>query len=243
MAGIDLFVSEKKSRHSVAWKERKMELRGKKAVFLGDSITEGCLATSPELAYHQILKGILGLREAVSYGIGGTRIARQKKPTEDPKYDLDFNMRADKMDKDADIVFVFGGTNDYGHGDAPLGAFGDDTVWTFYGALGCLYKTLIDIYGKDKIVILTPTHRINDTNRRGNGSKERESGTLAEYVEAIRKTAAKYSLKVIDLFAKSSLDPNDKTVNDKYFADGLHPNNAGHEKLAQVIAEEIEKII
>lgn len=29
------------------------------------------------------------------------------------------------MDSDADIIVVFGGTNDYGHGDAPLKAYVD----------------------------------------------------------------------------------------------------------------------
>lgn len=32
-------------------------------------------------------------------------------------------MRVDEMDDDADIVIVFGGTNGYGHGDAPMEDF------------------------------------------------------------------------------------------------------------------------
>ena len=214
-----------------------MVLSGKKAVFLGDSITEGFSVDAPEKVYHQVLKKLVGLREAVSYGIGGTRIARQKLPSSDPKCDQDFNLRVGAMDADADIVFVFGGTNDYGHGDAPLGAMGDRTVWTFYGALTCLFDALICKYGKEKIIVLLPMHRTNDTGRYGDGSKKNAGHILADYVKAIREVAGRFDLKIIDLFSEAGLDPNDKEVGAKYFADGLHPNNAGHSKLAEVIAD------
>lgn len=42
-------------------------------------------------------------------------------------------MRADEMDDDADIVIVFGGTNDYGHGDAPMENFESRTSKLFMG--------------------------------------------------------------------------------------------------------------
>ena len=219
-----------------------MDLTGKKAVFLGDSITEGFCADAPESIYHQVLKKLVGLREAVSYGIGGTRVARQKMPSSDPKCDNDFNMRADKMDEDADFVFVFGGTNDFGHGDAPLGILSDHTVWTFYGALNCLFKTLTERYGKEKIIVLTPMHRYNDTSLYGDGNKKVKGHILADYVDAIREVSAIYGFKLIDLFLCSELDPNIKMIGENYFADGLHPINAGHYKLAVVIAAELKKM-
>ena len=45
-----------------------------------------------------------------------------------------------------DTVFVFGGTNDYGHGDAPIGGFTDRTPDTFYGACHYLFSGLIKKY-------------------------------------------------------------------------------------------------
>lgn len=50
--------------------------------------------------------------------------------------------RLDEMDKNADAVVVFGGTNDYGHGDAPFGLFTDRTDETFYGACHTLMSEL-----------------------------------------------------------------------------------------------------
>ena len=59
---------------------------------------------------------------------------------------IDYCRRYKTMDPDADIIVVFGGTNDFGHGDAPLGEMSDRTVDTFYGALHTLYTSLITRY-------------------------------------------------------------------------------------------------
>ena len=67
-----------------------MELTGKKINFLGDSITEGCCATSPGKGYVDVMKRKYRLTEARNYGIGGTRIARQRIPSGEPKFDQDF---------------------------------------------------------------------------------------------------------------------------------------------------------
>ena len=123
-----------------------MELKGKKINFLGDSITEGVGCSDSKTVYHQLMKEKYGLCEARNYGIGGTRLAKQVKPSEKPRHDLDFPMRAVDMDRDADAVVVFGGTNDFGHGDAPIGTPSDRTPDTFYGALHYLYTFLMTEY-------------------------------------------------------------------------------------------------
>ena len=134
-----------------------MELKNKKFVFLGDSITEG-VNTVP---FHQQLKEMVGLSEAVNCGIGGTRIARQIEMNNVPQ-DNDFNMRVEALDSDADGVVVMGGTNDYGHGQAPLGSFEDKDVYTFYGAMHVLCQSLIKKYVGKTIVFMTPLHRHNE---------------------------------------------------------------------------------
>jgi hypothetical protein len=52
------------------------------------------------------------LKKVNNYGIGGTRFAYQSKPSENPRYDLYFCGRAQKMDRNCDIVVVYGGVND-----------------------------------------------------------------------------------------------------------------------------------
>ena len=51
-------------------------------------------------------------------------------------------MRFTEMDERADAVVVFGGTNDFGHGDAPLGKPSDRDPSTFYGACHYLMNGL-----------------------------------------------------------------------------------------------------
>lgn len=211
-----------------------MELKGKKINFLGDSITEGSCATRPEWAYVEVMKTSYGLAAARNYGIGGTRIARQQVPSENPKFDRDFPSRVSEMDPDADIVIVFGGTNDHGHGDAPFGVDSDRTADTFCGACHCLYRSLLENFPRAKIVVLTPLHREVET--RADGI------TLEDYVNQIRNAAAQYGLPILDLYERSTIKANVPEIAARLTTDGLHPNDEGHAILAQEIGEYLKTL-
>ncbi len=219
-----------------------MKLEGLKINFLGDSITEGVGASAPDKIYHAVLKQETGLKEARNYGIGGTRFAIQKGTPERPMDDyVDINSfceRFDQMDDDADVVVVFGGTNDYGHGDAPIGGFSDRTPDTFYGACHYLFRGLIKKYLGKTIVIMTPLHRLDETKNTGT-AKVTAYGTLKEYVNIIREVAEYYSLPVLDLFASSGIQPEIKEVQEKFMPDGLHPSDEGY----RVIAEKLKSFL
>ena len=216
-----------------------MELKGTKINFLGDSITEGAGTSSHDKMYTMVIEREYGAI-CQNYGIGGTRIARQTTPTEE-KWDRDFISRVPEMDNDADIVVVFGGTNDFGHGDAPLGTMSDRTPYTFYGALHCLYTALIEKYPGVPIVVLTPLHRLNEDSPKGD-NKPAPVGTLKEYVNIIREVAEYYSLPVLDLFKESGLQPKIPVIQQKYVPDGLHPNDDGNAILAHKIARFLETL-
>lgn len=206
-----------------------MELKNKKINFLGDSITQGCCATSPELGFVDVMKEKYALAAARNYGIGGTRIAQQRIPSEEPLFDLYFASRVAQMDADADIIIVFGGTNDHGHGDAPFGDDGDRTVDSFCGACHVLYQKLLEKYPQGKIVVLTPLHRAEEG--RGDGI------WLKDYVNQIKKTAAQYDLPVLDLYEISAIRADIPEIAEKLTTDGLHPNDEGHAILAEEIGE------
>ena len=207
-----------------------MELRGLKVNFLGDSITQGSCASRQENCYVEILSRSCALSAARNYGIGGTRIARQSVPSENPKYDRDFCSRVEEMDLDADLVLVFGGTNDHGHGDAPLGTDADRTADTFHGACHVLYQKLLARFPKARIVVLTPLHRAEDR-----VPKADAGAILADYVEIIRKTAVQYGLPILDLFETSAIRADIPEIAARYTTDGLHPNDEGHALLAREI--------
>ncbi len=222
-----------------------MNLKGLKINFLGDSITQGVGASSNETIYHAVLAKEAGLLAARNYGISGTRFALQKGTKARPKDDYvdvnSFSERFNQMDDDADVVVVFGGTNDYGHGDAPLGQFSDRTPDTFYGACHYLFSGLIQKYLGKPIVIMTPLHRIGEL-MIPDMKEPGDFGTLKEYTEIMREVAEYYSLPVLDLFACSGLQPAIPEIQEQYIPDGLHPNDNGNAVIARKLRLFLENL-
>ena len=212
-----------------------MEKEMKKINFLGDSITQGACATKKENTYCALVAEHFKAQEC-NFGIGGTRIAKQVKKTCNPDDDVFMN-RAVTMDKDADFTFVFGGTNDYGHGDARLGTFGDKDDYTFYGAFWNLVDYIKENFG-DKACFILPLPRYNEENPFGDGSKDVKGEPLSKYIQAEKEVLDFYGVEYLDL---SYLFPTPKTnTGDTLTADGLHPNDYGHKLLAQRLIEYLE---
>jgi lysophospholipase L1-like esterase len=211
-----------------------MELRGKKIAFLGDSITEGYGASCMEKTYW----GLIGQQTGAlvyGYGIGGTRIAAQQIPTPPPDAHKDqyFASRVESLIPDADVVVVFGGTNDFGDGDAALGHMEDRTEDTFYGAYHLLIRKLLNRYPDGKLVVMTPLHRMSEDETDYNERGVRRVGSLQRYADAIIEVAGFYGVPVVDLFRTSGIQPRVDILREKYMPDGLHPNDEGHALLAQ----------
>ena len=211
-----------------------MDLKGKKILFLGDSITEGHGTSTSGKKFSDLIAKNEGAI-CYNYGIGGTRIAYQLKPSENARWDLNFIDRVDEMENDADIVFVFGGTNDYGHGDAPIGSFEDRTPYSFYGAVHTLITKLINKYPQAKIVFATPLHRGLETRNLEKGGVMQEV-TLYRYVEILREITEYYAIPTLDLYKCSGMQPLVPVLKEKYMPDGLHPNDLGHVILADRIS-------
>ena len=206
-----------------------MELKGKKVNFLGDSITEGTGTSCKDAMFSEILRRELELAEARNYGIGGTRIAEQRIVPGEWIDERDFCRRYKTMDPDADVVVVFGGSNDYGHGNADFGTPLSDTPKTFCGALNCLMRGLIEMYPASEIVFLTPI-------KRSEGDAPNSRGyTLKMYSDAIKEAAERYSIPVLDLYLLSGITPEIEAQREALCPDGLHPNDAGHMRLASRI--------
>ena len=207
-----------------------MELKGKKIYFLGDSITEGVGASDTEHCYVSVF-GKLSGAVVKNYGISATRIACQTENLTTKEPDLSFVNRADSMDSDADVVVVFGGTNDFGHGDAELGTFESRDPYTFYGAMHVLCEKLIHRFPNADILFMTPLHRCSENEAlKENGLPEETN--LAGYVSIIREVAEFYGLPVLDLFSTSGLQPKVDIIKETYMPDGLHPSDAGALRIA-----------
>ena len=217
-----------------------MILNGKKIAFLGDSITEG-VGAGPEKRFSTVFCEITGAVE-YNYGISGTRIARQFKPTvENLMFDRCFLDRVDGMIPDADVVVVFGGTNDFGHGDAPFGTLTSDDEYTFCGAVHSLINRIINKYPEAQILFITPLHRHSenfdkcDTNI-CDGETKTSNLHLRDYVNAIKDICEMYSIPVLDLWSNLGIQPKIKAHQDLYMPDGLHPSPKGAERIAEHLA-------
>ncbi len=216
-----------------------MELQGKIIHFLGDSITEGVGVSHPSKIYHALIKEQYGLKAANNYGISGTCLADRRTPLEIELFNRHFVSRVDEMDPEADVIVVFGGTNDFGHGEAVMGTPNDRTPDTFYGACHHLYRTLIDKYPTVPIVVMTPLHRWYEDVPQVRVSADgmvKEAVTLRTYVEIIREVAGYYGLPICDLYANAGFHPEIESQRNALCPDGLHPNDAGHVIIASRLA-------
>ena len=225
-----------------------MNVQGYTINFLGDSITEGAGVTDiPNNRYDNRLVKMLGLAKANNYGVGGSRLAHQSRPSEKPRYDLCFCGRAYDMDKTADMVIVYGGVNDYIHGDAPFGESGDPLPDTYCGAVYFLMNFLRTTYGDKPIIFLTPArcflrNHVDDLHPSNHAAKRIPGKPLLAYADVITETAKQFGIYVMDLYHDLGIDPHDPAQFEAYTTDGLHLNDAGHQILAEKLKAFIEAI-
>lgn len=225
-----------------------MNIKGFKVNFLGDSITVGVGVTDIENGrYDNLLAKMCQLSAVNNYSISGTRLAHQIQPSEKAFYDLCFCGRAYRMDETADMVIVYGGVNDYIHGDAPFGKIGDTTPATFCGGVYFLMNILRERYGEKPIVFMTPAHtflrkEVDDRLPSTHAKKRVPGEPLVAYVDAILETAKQFDIPVLDLYRTLGIDPHDPKDYETYTEDGLHFNDAGHAVIAEKLKDFIEAL-
>ncbi|MBZ5203192.1 SGNH/GDSL hydrolase family protein [Planomicrobium chinense] len=196
------------------------ELSGKKWSVLGDSLTEAMSATIP---YHAIISKKYGMSIS-NHGISGTRIAVIEGQTNP------MSERFANMPNDADIITVFGGTNDYGS-NVPLGTINSVDKTTFMGALNVLCLGLIQKYPGKKIGFITPMQR-----------EGMDVAKMTSYVNAVKEVCGKYSIPVLDMLNGGGIYPNDPNIKTTFIPDGLHPNNEGHKIMARRIESFLKQL-
>ena len=140
------------------------------------------------------------------------------------------------MDRDADYVFIFGGTNDYG-AKVRFGQIGDRTADTFCGGVCELITELLKYYKKEQIVFIVPLYREDEDiplNRSEDGGPGR---VLQEYRDALIEIVKSFDIKLFDI-----KDIIGKGENNPLLADGLHPNDEGHHLIAKLISDYVMEL-
>lgn len=219
-----------------------MEMKRKRAAFLGDSITYGVLVKDTANRYDNVLKSKYGLDEVYNLGISATRIARQT----GTDVDNCFCKRCEDIPGDADIIVVYGGVNDYMHGNAPFGNVGDRTPDTFVGAVWYLMNYLVTHHQEARVVFMTPAKMNFDGAYYPYPSTRPEKlpdcKPLIDYVDVIIKTAGEFNIPVLDLYRELPIDASEESDKRAYAPDGLHFSDAGHRVIADMLGKFILSI-
>ena len=199
-------------------------LNGLKWNALGDSITAGAQSTASYIDYIAEDTGVI----ARNYGVSGNTIAHI------PGHWAGDGMaiRYAEMDDDADIITVFGGTNDWGHGLVEIGSWNDGTNTTLYGGTQTLIEGLINKYPTKKIGFILPIPR-NDING---------DNALGDYVAVIKEVCDRYSIPTLDLYHESGIMPGLDAHKTALIPDGTHPNAEGHRMIANKIQRFLERL-
>lgn len=227
--------------------------KGKKVAFLGDSISDPRYLDRRKF-YWAHLAGMLGV-DAHVYARSGARMDRMLTYAKDVMKDLHGKV---------DALFVFAGTNDY-NGGVPLGRWYDEAEEeavrngvkvrlvrrrfsmdenTFRGRINRLMDYLKRNFPEQQIVMMTALHRgyakFSECNVQPDESFTNALGLrIDDYNQAIREAGRIWSVPVLDLYERCGLFPL-FAEHSRYFVDVekdmLHPNDAGHARIAETMA-------
>ena len=204
---------------------------------LGDSLTEGVGARTPDKSYPAVIAKLTGAK-VNNYGLSCSRITDINSEISNPPSFVD---RMYGMDKSADLIIVFGGTNDFWFGDCPIGRRTDTGTGTFYGALNTMMNYLKGAYPNADIMFVTPYQQSKDADV--NKPYKRSTygnygtGTLNDYRKAMLDRCQFYDIPVLDLYADFELNTADNRkaleMYGNYLCDGCHLNDLGYNLLAR----------
>ena len=238
---------------SLVWAIGPNPWKNKNIAVLGDSISDS-VRVGTERCYWEYLSDSLQAH-FVSYAVNGATMRELQKQAERL-----YEEGASKID----AILVFAGTNDFYEG-TPLGCWYieseeeipisatrralrkkreiqfDET--TFRGRINRLMDRLKGDWPDKQIVLLTPLHRgyavFGPENVQPDERYANRSGLfIDDYVSVIKEAGNVWAVPVIDLNALSGLYPLAER-HSRFFHDGksdrLHPNAAGHLRLAEVL--------
>ncbi|QAR89731.1 SGNH/GDSL hydrolase family protein [Lactiplantibacillus plantarum] len=204
--------------------------------FFGDSITYGLHASDSSHSYPSIISKNANINV---YNEGVSSATWQNGSGNDA---ISLVTRSKSIDfTRGNTVVLFSGTNDFAQ-SLPIGTLTDTTDKTMLGAINLVIK---NIYSKNPvadILLILPMWRarINDANT----PVDIESTTnsigqyLKDYNEAIMSAGEYYHFPVLDLYHVFGVNKLNYT---QWLADGLHPNDAGYAKLANIIGNFIAR--
>jgi len=239
-------------------------MANERLVFLGDSITEG---VGSEKCYTDMIAGQSGC-EVYNYGVNGASSSDLSSQIDRMEAELGDNFDCLCIfigTNDFNCSVALGNWFTEKTVDVPKGLLEDGTPSgfikrkkrefvmtdsTFRGRLNTVLSRLREAHADKRLILVTPIHRgfafFGGDNYQ---PEELYSNMIGEYVEsyvaAIREAADIWACELCDLYRDSGFFPMAKGNAAHYFhdteTDRLHPNTAGHARIAAILHAHLER--
>lgn len=207
----------------------------KKMLIYGDSLSTG---THGDGAYLDKLRKKLEIEKIENYSVGSSGLSLA---TPNSMMEV-LDQHNDLQGVDADIIFVWHGTNDWYWG-TEIGNKEDTSKTTFYGAV---YHAMGELRRRNPealIVWATPIFRWeapDGVEERGDAAKlkNKVGNTQLAYTEALRNAADLYHFPLIEM---GRLVDIHKDNADRYLEDKVHPNVLGYRKIERILVDHLKQ--
>lgn len=229
-----IFAKEVVVKRYTTMLESENPLDDKVILFAGDSITYGqgdsTTSSMSTKGWRRIIATNNPKAITYGYGIGGTTIAKRTDRTDSICERISTMLSAHP---EADYVVLEGGINDT-WADVTTGTISqgyaeelDET--TFCGAFESMLKQALTGWMGKKICYLT-TYKVSS------------SAKLSEYMTLAKQMCEKWSVPYLDLYNQSGICMEITGVLEQYFADNIHINTNGYEKITPMIERFIKSL-
>lgn len=232
---------------------------GKTVAFIGDSITAGVGTSDNKYRYSTIFSGLARCNE-INLGVNGTCFAAN---TKNGKTADRFITRATAANiGNADVIFVFGGTNDFTYDIKPIGdLFAYETISStsyrgtqrkiaptdneaFGGAVHELILQIRSVNPNARLIFITSLNRgvwVKQITPPASNESNANGDFQQDFNDALKVICNFYAIPVVDmtaLFDQNFMFDNATTqppVLSTLDDDGIHPNDNGHKRIAECL--------
>lgn len=205
--------------------------KGKKVVFEGDSITDSDFATEYNgKSWADYLKIKLKLGDVINNSVGGSTISTNNTATLNGS--VVTRISETNYPSGVKLFIIFAGTNDWNN-NVTLGDIDSTDSSTILGALNNCIDTAQTKCPDATIVVIAPMHRS------GMRTATRTAGKLEDVGEGYKKVCKNWGVNFFDSLENFGMNAYNSTIASKYYieSDGqLHPNPAGHKRIATRMA-------
>ncbi len=205
--------------------------KNRAVVFYGDSITYGATLQTGEKRYCEIMAERLDF-DLFNKAVSGSALALPR-PDKNLESGCTIIERNADLNRQAHIAVLMYGANDFFASNhiSPIGDPDDrperlEDVDSFYGSIRYAVKTLRKENEDLRILFLTPLYRHSP---KVNGNMD----TIADYSAVIEELAEECDYRVINMYG--IFENLDFTPGGPLTTDGVHPNAAGHQLMADFL--------